>query len=88
MRNETRRPIEIARKGERQPFKPKLWSHQQQLRELRGRKIVVLFRDGTQVTGELLEADQYALLLRIREDKSVLTLTLFKHDIQGYRPAE
>jgi len=66
--------------------KPKAWTHQQELSNLRGKEICIFFIDDSYKVGTLVEADQFTLKLAIsiagKENKSVLTF--FKSAMKGY----
>jgi hypothetical protein len=82
--NATTRTIEVARKGERQKFKPKAWSHQDELKEAVGKTVRMAFLDDSSATGVLVSAD--AFTLRVRDEQSVFTY--FKHSMIGYEVME
>jgi hypothetical protein len=81
--NTPNRNVEVVRKNERTKFKPKAWSHQDELKQAVGKtvKLYHLAEDGTAYSaGELVSAD--AFTLRVRHQQSVLTY--FKHGIVAY----
>lgn len=76
------RPL-IERRGAsapRQPYKPKAWNHQDELKAALGREITVHF-DGRSHTGTLVAADQFTIKVS-RNDQSALTY--FKGNLLGY----
>jgi hypothetical protein len=79
-----RRPFVVERKGERRPSKPKPWSHQDDLRTMIGKSVVLIFVDPKfgSVCGVLAAADQFTLQLRVDGHKS--PMTYFKHAIVAF----
>ena len=77
------RPLTIERKGERAPYKPKPWSHQNELQAARGKPINLHFLDGSKGAFVLVEADAFAL--RVCAPGSQSALTYWKHALLGYR---
>lgn len=82
------RQFKTERIGERKPFKPKPWSHQRELEALRGKTVemkVVDFQGF--MTGTLLEADQFALKLRLHTVGSEYQpeLIIYKSSIRSFR---
>jgi riboflavin biosynthesis pyrimidine reductase len=82
-----RAPVfKTERAGDRKPFKPKAWSHQRKLENLKGRQIDIVFiGGGDALTGTLLDADQFALELEIAGEDRKSVLTVFKHEIRFFR---
>jgi hypothetical protein len=72
---------------DRKPFRPKPWSHQQDLTAAKGKRVEIDFAETVGFTGVLLEADQFSLKVEVSNPdgtyKSVLTV--FKHSIRHYR---
>lgn len=63
---------------------PKAWSHQDDLKAMIGKPIVIIQGAVVTVYPKLLAADAFTLKC---EDNNKSALTLFKHAIQGYAPA-
>ena len=72
------KPFQVERRGERTKlkFKPKGWSHQDELRELKGKEIVLEFLDGSRSKSTLIDADPFTIKTTFR--------TVFKHALLGY----
>ena len=81
---ETKRPVLVHKSNDRNKFKPKPWSHQQDLAALRGKKIRFQMELG-EYEGVLVEADQFAIKVRIDgaavEDREEV---FFKHAIFSF----
>lgn len=58
-----RRTITVERKGERRPFKPKAWTHMDELKTLIGKRVVIVGHNAEDTRGTLVAADQFTLLL-------------------------
>jgi hypothetical protein len=86
MNNETLRLPNRSYSDARKPYRPKPWSHQNELKSLIGETIVVMYPDGTRLTGDLLNADQFTLQVRVRSEEGcvIAECTFFKHAIVGY----
>ena len=72
--------FKVERKADRKPFKPKPWSHQDELARLKGKVIFLRFNAGSTsstISGRLLEADAFT----IKIDGSSLPLVISKHAI-------
>lgn len=63
--------------------KPKSWTHQEDLRLLKGRRIIITTMYGDLASGPLLEADQFTIKLLCDASQSVVTY--FKHGISSFR---
>jgi hypothetical protein len=77
-------PFKTERAGDRKPFKPKRWSHQQDLEKLKGKKVDLVYPNGEWVRGVLLEADQFTLRVDIGSENHQSVLTVFKHSLRSY----
>lgn len=74
------------RAGDRKPFKPKPWSHQDDLRALKGKTIDIVFLGGREaIKGTLLDSDQFALKVEIQVLDKQSVLTVYKHDMRYFR---
>lgn len=81
---EIKRPVLVQKSSERAKFKPKAWSHQHDLADLRGRKIRFQMELG-EYEGVLLEADQFAIKVRFDSGPGeARTETFFKHAIFSF----
>lgn len=58
--------------NDRTKFKPKAWTHQDQLKSLIGKKISIVYRDDAVFTGTLLNADQFTI--QIQGPETVITV--------------
>jgi hypothetical protein len=77
--------FKTERAGDRKPFKPKAWSHQRKLENLKGKQIDIVFIGGGDgLTCILLDADQFALEVEIANGNSKSVLTVFKHEIRFF----
>ena len=63
--------------------KPKIWNHQDDLKALTGKPVPVFILNCPEVTGVLLEADQFTL--KILESNSQSVVTYFKHSLTSFR---
>lgn len=77
--NTSRRPVIVERANERRPNRPKPWSHQDELKALRGKRVCITFLDDDAEVYDLLEADPFALRLRRLDDQS--TFIVWKHGV-------
>lgn len=81
-----RKPIVERRGGERRPFKPKPWNHQEDLKALKGQNIRLRLPGPNHtegwVRGVLVDADAYTLKVRVHSSQSVVTY--FKSALIGY----
>ena len=89
MTNPSRGPVAFERRsatGPRTPLKskPKAWSHQDELKAGRGKKITLTHVSGETVVGKLLEADQFTIKVLHVVGNGQSALTYFKHDLCGY----
>lgn len=74
-------------KNQRDNRGPKRWSHQIDLRSLRGKPISVSLVSGGLVHGRLIEADQFTIKVALNEvADGKRETTYFKHAIVGYHP--
>lgn len=64
------------------PYKPRPWSHQQDLASLIGRTINIAIMDGAILSGVLRAADPFTLKIELPDSKA--DLTVFKHVIASY----
>lgn len=64
------------------PFKPKAWTHQDDLRAQCGKGIFIRFMNGVGIEGTLISADQFTLKIMVNSSKSVVTY--FKHAVESY----
>lgn len=89
-----RRTLTLPNNRGPKPFKPpreKRWNHQDELRDLIGKKIVVFGENGPDM-GRLVEADQFTIKMAYEGPQaealnalgSSSTITYFKHTIRGY----
>jgi hypothetical protein len=85
------RRFDVTKREDRfKQFKPKVkrWSHQQVLDDLKGKEIVLSFLDGNDVTGKLLEADQFTVHVDVStspDSKSIMTY--FKSGLLAFQAA-
>lgn len=78
--------FKTERAGERRPFKPKRWNHQQKLDQLKGKKIDFLYIGAVSwATGILVDSDQFSLEIQMELYQSALTV--FKHDLRAFKEA-
>ncbi len=63
--------------------KPRPWTHQDDLKALKGKKVTLLFADDSVASGTLLDADQFTF--KIFSDTAQSVVTYFKHSLAGYR---
>lgn len=73
---------EVFTRQRLKPPKPKAWSHMDDLKALKGKKICLLFSNEEYVTGVLLEADQFTIQLFNEYNKSISTY--FKGHIRSF----
>lgn len=65
------------------PFKPKAWSHDNDLTAAKGKQISLHALDSPdELVGELLDSDRFTLKVRVWNGKSALTF--FKHALASY----
>lgn len=77
------RSFSVERKSERRPFKPKAWSHQDELKAAVGKVVVLRLVDQADpVIGTLMAADAFALSIRVGNSQS--TRTYYKHALVSY----
>lgn len=62
--------------------KPKQWSHQDDLRALKGKRVALTLVNGNIFSGVLLEADQFTIKLLADDTKSVVTY--YKHILASF----
>jgi len=62
----------VERKSDRKTYKPKAWSHQDDLKYMKGRTVDIYLTQGAVITGLLLDSDQFTLKIE-HKDKSVMT---------------
>lgn len=70
--------------------KPRAWNHQDDLKALRGKKIIFRLREDVEnLTGVLIDADQFTLKLEYISSATgnKSTLTYFKHALEFYGAA-
>jgi hypothetical protein len=77
--------FKTERAGDRKPYKPKPWSHQNDLAAAKGKQIDVFFGAADGMRGVLLEADQFSLKLELSHENSKSVVTVFKHSIRQFR---
>lgn len=79
--------FKTERAGERKPFKPKPWSHQNELVAAKGKRVEIFFSQYDGLAGVLIDADQFTLKIELTnsDDGSKSVLTVFKHSIRHYR---
>lgn len=80
------KPFQRENSNARRPFKPKAWSHQDELKSLIGKKVIITFAASLDIDtnwsiGTLINADQFTLQLQ-HNDKSIATY--FKSSLMGY----
>ncbi|CCG43312.1 LSm family protein [Magnetospirillum molischianum] len=83
----TQRPtLTLSQKGDkpRRPFRAPVWSHQLDLKDLKGKRIKLIFSDDTIVIGTLLEADQFTLKVKYGEGDA--QVVFFKSALVGFAP--
>jgi len=71
-----RKPFALEKKGERKPFRPRAWSHQDDLKHMRGKTIKITMPGSAGdrcVTGTLMESDQFTLKIQRQNDQAILT---------------
>lgn len=68
------------KKGERKPFKPKPWSHQSDLSALKGKLVHCDLTNCENITGALIEADNFTLKIRDEIDSEKIYV-IFKSSI-------
>jgi hypothetical protein len=81
----TKRPVLVQKSSERAKFKPKPWSHQHDLNNLRGRAVRIETELGS-FEGRLIEADQFAVKLDVSNDEleGPIDTVFFKHAIFSF----
>jgi hypothetical protein len=83
---DTAKPFCKKYKKESSHFKPKRWSHQDELANAKDKRIVIYNTiDHGYDEYKLIDADQFTLKVLL-SDKSILTV--FKHAITGYKIVE
>lgn len=65
--------------------KPKRWSHQDDLAELKGKRLVLCLLDVGTIQGTLIDADQFTL--KMQGEGSLKTVTYFKSALTYYSEA-
>jgi phage terminase large subunit len=82
--------LTVHRSTDRMKFKPKRWSHQNDLDALKGQNITVTLHTGHKLVVRLLDSDQFTLKVQDlsagQHEQSVLTY--FKHAIAAYGVAK
>ena len=86
MEMRTSKSFIVENKEQRRPFKPKPWTHQDDLKAMIGKKITLVFFSGEarrQRDGVLEAADQFTLKLS-GVDGNKSTQTYFKHALFSF----
>lgn len=60
-----RRPFSVENRSDRRPIKPAAWNHQNDLKELVGKRVRLALLNGQVPEGTLVAADQFTLKLSI-----------------------
>lgn len=79
------RTFKVEHKGGKLRAGPKLksWTHQDDLKALKGKEVTLVALDRTEIFGLLLEADQFTI--KILETASQSVVTYFKHTLASFR---
>lgn len=79
------RTFKVEHKGRKlnAPAKPKAWTHQDDLKSLKGKEVALFILGCPEITGLLLEADQFTI--KILETNSKSVVTYFKHTLTSFR---
>ena len=74
--------LKVENKNKRRPYKPKAWSHHDELKAMIGKQIVIV-SSGVETEAKLLETDSFTIKVQIPHPRTatVITPIISKHSI-------